>query len=161
MTDRSTDAGSSFTLHRGDVGDAEAITEFVNEAYAKWVPELGYQPLPMNVDYSRAVLEHRIDLLRDEGELVGLIETDVDEEGLVVVNVAVAPRRQGEGLGRRLLAHAEELAGDSACDSIRLFTNVKMTSNIALYERLGYVRVREQTVPGGAIVHLKKVLLVR
>ncbi|MHA7986806.1 GNAT family N-acetyltransferase [Rathayibacter sp. CAU 1779] len=159
MTDRPTDSGSCVTLHRAGLGDAEAITRLVGEAYAKWVPELGYRPLPMTVDYSRAVVEHRIDVLREGGELLGLIETSIDAEGLLVVNVAVAPRRHGEGLGRRLLAHAEELAREAGCGSIRLYTNAKMTSNIALYERIGYVREREEAVNGGAIVHLTKMLI--
>jgi hypothetical protein len=47
--------------------DAAAIRNIVRAAYAKWVPALGREPLPMQADYERAVREHQIDLLYIDG----------------------------------------------------------------------------------------------
>ena len=91
-----------------DVADIRALTR---AAYAKWVPLIGREPLPMIADYERAVLEHRIDLLFAGAQLSGLIETAIKKDHLFIVNVAVAPSRQGRGYGRRLLGQAEALRG--------------------------------------------------
>ena len=59
--------------------DAGAIRSLTREAYSKWVPVLGREPLPMTADYAEAVKKHRIDLLYLDGKLVALIE--IDSEG--------------------------------------------------------------------------------
>ena len=55
--------------------DVAAISALVRAAYEKWVPLIGREPLPMQADYDEAVREHTIDLLYEDDELVGLIET--------------------------------------------------------------------------------------
>jgi GNAT superfamily N-acetyltransferase len=64
----------------------------------------------------------------------------------------VAPDRQGEGLGRLLLVHAERLAPEHA-DRFGLFTGAGSTRNLAMYERAGYHRVGTDD----GLVHLEKV----
>ena len=94
-------------LRRAVPSDAAAIRELTREAYAKWVPLIGREPRPMTADYDTAVRKHRFDLLLNDGVLVALVETVDEGEQLLVENVAVAPRFQGQGFGRMLLAHAE------------------------------------------------------
>jgi hypothetical protein len=55
--------------------DAARIRDLTRAAYAKWIAAIGREPLPTQVDYQRAVVEHTIDLLTVSGALVGLIET--------------------------------------------------------------------------------------
>ena len=50
-----------------------------------------------------------------------------------VENVAVDPERQGEGIGRVLLDHAEEPGAEAGLAEIRLYTHSKMTENRAIY----------------------------
>jgi GNAT superfamily N-acetyltransferase len=136
--------------------DAVAIGALVNAAYAKWVATLGRRPLPMQVDYQRAVRNHRFDLLKSDGALVGLIETVLRPGHLWIENVAVLPTHQGWGLGRRLLAHAEHLAAIAGCGELRLLTNALFTSNIALYRRLGYFVDRQEPLLGGTTLYMSK-----
>ncbi len=78
------------------------------------------------------------------------------EEGFLLDNVAVAPAHQGRGLGRFLLAFAEEEALRQGFDSIYLYAQEVMTENIALYESIGYeeyARRREHDLPR---VYLRK-----
>jgi ribosomal protein S18 acetylase RimI-like enzyme len=63
----------------------------------------------------------------------------IDNEGFFVDNVAVDPSRRGEGLGKALLKLAEAEARHAGFDSIHLYTHEKMTENLAIYSRLGYV----------------------
>jgi GNAT superfamily N-acetyltransferase len=145
-------------LRRARAEDAAAIRALTREAYAKWVPIVGREPRPMGADYDKAVRDHRIDLLYLGGTLAALIET-VDEPGcLLIENVAVAPAFQGRGLGRQLLAHAEQLAAASGCSRIRLFTNRLMAANRLLYARLGYGEDGEETFPGAVAVHMSKAI---
>ncbi len=46
--------------------------------------------------------------------------------------------RQGQGLGRRLVAFAESEARRLGYAELRLYTHATMTENIALYTRLGF-----------------------
>jgi len=39
---------------------------------------------------------------------------------------------------------------------IRLFTNIKMTRNIALYESFGYVETEREPLPDRVILHMSK-----
>ena len=62
-----------------------------------------------------------------------------EPDHLLLDNIAVRPDRQGQGLGRRLIAFAEEQARRLGHSEVRLYTHEKMTENIALYTRLGFV----------------------
>ncbi len=113
-------ASESFELRRAVVADAAAILELTREAYSKWIPVIGREPMPMTADYDEAVRKNRFDLLYVEGKLAALIETIAQADGLLIENVAVSPFFQGRGLGRKLIAHAERLAASLGYREIRL-----------------------------------------
>jgi ribosomal protein S18 acetylase RimI-like enzyme len=143
-------------LRRGAPSDAEAIRELTRQAYAKWTPVIGREPLPMTADYEQAVLRHRFDLIYVGRTLAALIETIAHADHLLIENVAVAPSFQRLGFGRRLLAHAEQVAAASGLRQIRLYTNPRFAGNVALYTRLGYRVDREEEFRGGVVVHMSK-----
>jgi GNAT superfamily N-acetyltransferase len=143
-------------LRQAVAADAPAIRELTREAYAKWVPVIGREPKPMAADYAVAVRKHRFDLLYVEGRLAALIETIAQADHLLVENVAVSPSFQGRGLGRKLMAHAEQVARSSGFGEIRLYTNKLFAENVQLYGRLGYRVDREEEVKGGIAVHMSK-----
>ena len=141
---------------QADVASVRAVTR---AAYAKWVPLIGREPLPMGADYERAVAEHWIDLWEEDGRLVALIEVVPRETHLLIENLAVLPEQQGRGLGDRLLRHAEELALSLGYGEIRLYTNAAFTANLAFYAKRGYREFRRETmVPGSVAVHMHKLL---
>ena len=82
---------------RAGPADAAAIRDLTRRAYARWVPVIGREPLPMRADYEKAAAEHRFDLLEEGGALVALLETIAHPDHLLIENVAVAPDRQGRG----------------------------------------------------------------
>ena len=141
-------------LATGD--DVEVVTKLTRAAYAKWVPVIGREPLPMKADYAAAIRNHRIDLLYVESEVAALIETIQHPEDLLIENVAVAPHFQKRGYGRRMVAHAEQLAVKAGLSQIRLYTNVKFEENLRLYESLGYEFEREEALNGGSVIHMLK-----
>lgn len=140
--------------------DASAIAALVRAAYARWVPVIGREPMPMRVDYAEALTRHRIDLVEAEGALVGLIETLQHPDHLWIENIAVSPQSQGRGHGRALLAHAETLARAAGCAELRLLTNAAFASNVALYQKSGYAIDRSEPFHlGGTTLYLSKTLI--
>jgi ribosomal protein S18 acetylase RimI-like enzyme len=143
-------------LRQAMAADAPAIRELTREAYAKWVPVIGREPKPMTADYAAAVRKHRFDLLHVEGKLAALIETIAEGDHLLIENVAVSPSFQGRGLGRKLMAHADQIAMSLGFGEIRLYTNKLFAENVQLYSRLGYRVDREEELSDGIAVHMSK-----
>ncbi len=147
-----------FTLRRAVAADAAAVRAVVRDAYAKWVPAIGREPKPMTANYNTAIRLNRVDLAHVEGELAGLIETIDRSDHLLIENVAVAPQRHGQGLGRALMAHAETVARAAGYREVRLYTNRRFEANVQLYLRLGYSIDREEEGPLGVTVYMSKSL---
>ena len=138
--------------------DIEMVRDLVRRAYAKWVPVIGREPMPMQADYAGAIREHDIDLLYMDGKLVVLIETIVASDHLFIENVAVAPEHQGRGFGRRLLNHAEHKARDARVSELRLLTNAAFAENIRLYQGFGFQIDRAEPFMGGMTTHMSKII---
>ncbi|MDE1173178.1 MAG: GNAT family N-acetyltransferase [Parvibaculaceae bacterium] len=144
------------TIRPATADDIEAITALTRAAYAKWVPLIGREPLPMKADYAEAFKKHRFDLLFTGSEMAALIETVPRNGDLLIENVAVSPAFRKRGYGRRLLALAEEHAREAGFPCIRLYTNALFEENIKLYLALGYEIEREEPLNGGTAVHMRK-----
>jgi GNAT superfamily N-acetyltransferase len=147
---------SALEMRRAAAADAAAVRSLTRQAYAKWVAVTGREPKPMGADYDRAVREHRVDLAYCDGTLAGLIEMIAEADHLLVENVAVAPAFQKQGIGRRLMAHAEAVALGLDYALVRLYTNKLFAENVALYGRLGYRIDREENTERGIAVHMSK-----
>ncbi|WP_434722431.1 GNAT family N-acetyltransferase [Mesorhizobium sp. RIZ17] len=149
---------SSLEFRPAEPADAAAIKAVVREAYAKWVPVIGREPLPMRVDYDKAVREHRFELAIENGRIIGLIETMAHEDHIWIENVAVAPAAQGRGIGRKLLDSAERAALEAGFRELRLLTNSAFEANVSLYKRHGYAVDREEPFMNGTTVYMSKSL---
>ncbi len=150
---------SSIELRPATPADAAAIKAIVRTAYAKWVPVIGREPLPMRADYDKALGEHRFDLAIENGRIVGLIETIAHDDHIWIENVAVAPEAQGRGVGRKLLDSAERTAVEAGLRDLRLLTNGAFEANVRLYRRHGYAIDREEPFMNGTTVYMSKRLL--
>jgi N-acetylglutamate synthase-like GNAT family acetyltransferase len=145
------------SLRRAAPNDVSAIRELSRTAYAKWVPLIGREPMPMTADYERAVTEHIIDLYEAGGQLLALIEMIPTRDHLLIENIAVRPDQQGKGLGDRLLRHAEAVALSLGLVETQLYTNAAFGSNLEFYSKRGYREYRRGTmVPGSIKVFMRK-----
>jgi N-acetylglutamate synthase-like GNAT family acetyltransferase len=146
-------------FRRATSADIAKVRELTRAAYAKWIPLIGREPKPMSADYAKAVAEHVIDLYELEGQLVGLIEVIPAPTYLLVENVAVLPGMQGNGIGNRLMQHAESVARTLQLRELRLYTNAAFTTNLSFYLRRGFEEFRrEPLASGGMVVHMRKPL---
>lgn len=150
---------TQFVLRLAQACDAAAVTTVVRAAYSKWVPVIGREPMPMRADYGRNIHEHRIDLLVADDRIVGVLETMNRPDHLWIENIAVTPELQGNGLGGRLLDHAEVLASNAGLGQVRLLTNGAFETNVALYRHAGYVADRTEPFMGGTTVYMTKRLM--
>jgi GNAT superfamily N-acetyltransferase len=88
---------------------------------------------------------------------VGVIVLSVEDEGgFLIDNVAVDPSMRGKGLGKALLEFAEGEARRGGFDSICLYTHEKMTENLALYSRIGYVEYDRRSQGDFSLVYMRK-----
>ncbi|NKJ03001.1 GNAT family N-acetyltransferase [Novosphingobium sp. SG707] len=138
--------------------DADAVTTVTRAAYAKWVPVIGREPLPMKADHAAHIRDHRADLLLVGNEVAALVEIIQRHDDLMIENVAVAPAFQKRGYGRKMVAHAERLAAEAGFEAVRLYTNAKFEENICLYKSLGYDIEREEAITDGILVHMVKAI---
>lgn len=145
-------------LRRAGELDAAVIRALTRAAYAKWIPVLGREPMPMQADYEIAVRDHMIDLLFCRDVLTGLIELKREVNHLLIVNVAVQPLFQKGGYGRLLLAHAEKVALALGITEVRLYTGKLMVENVQMYQRAGYSVYREEPFKDTVAVHMKKLI---
>lgn len=144
-------------IRRATAADSANVRTLTRAAYAKWVPLIGREPLPMTADYDRAVAEHIVELLEQDGRLVGLVELVPENTFLMIENLAVDPGHQRQGVGERLLRHAEDLARSLGHSETRLYTNAAFAANIAFYARRGYEEFeRRSIVPGSMTVFMRK-----
>jgi ribosomal protein S18 acetylase RimI-like enzyme len=144
-------------LRRATAAHAEKLTALARAAYARHVPVVGREPMPMTADWARLLSEQEIWILEGSaGEVVASLALDVQADHVMVWSVAVAPAQQQRGLGRRLMAFAEERASALRRPELRLFTNARMAGNIALYRRLGYREARREELPDRVLVHMSK-----
>jgi ribosomal protein S18 acetylase RimI-like enzyme len=138
--------------------DASKVAELVDDAYGHYVERIGVLPGPMTDDYAEVIGTHRVTVAEQHGAVVGVIVLAVTDEGFLVDNVAVHPGHRGRGLGRALLEFAEAEARRAGFDSIYLYTHEKMTENLALYAKIGYVEYERRSQGAFSLVYLRKQL---
>ena len=110
----------------------------------------------MRADYEALINEDAVTLAIAEGSIVGVLVLRPQPDSLLLENVAVVPGQQGRGIGRALIAFAEDRARHLKVDKITLYTNARMTENLSLYRRLGYVEVGRRREHGFSRVFFEK-----
>ena len=140
--------------------DLEAIVDCVRAAYTVYVPRMGREPAPMGADYAELIGRGVVYVLPgpegEGGSVRGVLVAYPLEGAFFIENVAVQPRYQGQGLGRRLLELAEALARAAGFSELRLYTNELMTENLALYAHLGFAEYARGEEHGFHRVYLRK-----
>jgi GNAT superfamily N-acetyltransferase len=145
-----------YFLRSANVADVPKVSALVDAAYGHYVERLGMLPRPMTEDYSEVIANRRVTVAESHGTIVGLIVLAVDDEGFLIDIVAVDPSYRGKGLGRVLLEFAEAEARRAGFDSIYLYTHEKMSENVAIYSRIGYVEYDRRSQGRFSLVYMRK-----
>lgn len=136
--------------------DLAAIQQVVSDAYTIYVARIGQPPGPMRDDYRARIAAGSAWVADCDGDVAGLIVLVVEPGALQIDNVAVSPGRQGHGIGRALLGFAEDEARRQSIRRLTLYTNEKMTENLALYPALGWRETGRAEQDGYARVFFEK-----
>jgi len=145
-------------IRAATAGDVSAIAQIVDQAYRHYIPRIGKPPGPMLDDYAARVAEGAVWVLEEAAVIAAIVVLLPAPDYLLLDNIAVAPERQGSGLGRRLLAFAEAEASRRGYREIRLYTHQTMVENQRLYASIGYEETGRGAEAGYDRVFMRKQL---
>ena len=146
------------TIRLAEPGDVDVLRGIATAAYQRYVARIGRPPAPMTADYDQAVRSGQTWVAVQDGQVTGFVVLVPEPGYLLVENLAVRPADQGRGIGRRLLALAEQHARDLGLSEIRLYTNEAMTENLGYYPRRGYIETHRADQDGFHLVFYRKPL---
>ena len=140
--------------------DADLVREISAAAYLPaYLAILGAAPRPAFEDPAPRIARAEVHLLERSGQVLGVLMLEPAADHLTIYSLAVRPSAQGTGLGRALLAFADGMAIEAGLREVRLYTNTRMSRNVALYRAAGFVEsgVREHpSRPGEFLVDMAK-----
>jgi N-acetylglutamate synthase-like GNAT family acetyltransferase len=149
----------TYVIRPASEADHDAVVACVQAAYHKYIARIGRKPRPLLSDY-RALIAQNVTyiLVNEQDAICGLIVMYPEENSMLIDNIAIDPRYQGQGLGSQLMAFAEQQARAAQLPSLYLFTNELMTENLGIYHHLGFVEEERRDVGGYHLVFLRKLL---
>ncbi|ABQ30272.1 MULTISPECIES: GNAT family N-acetyltransferase [Acidiphilium] len=141
--------------------DLAAVARITAAAYGPYVAEFGAPPVPMTDDHAARIARGETFLAEIAHDPVGLVSLELHDDHALVFSVAVDPPSQGRGLAGALLRFAETRARGAGRRELRLYTNARMTRNIAIYLAHGFRETGRRPHPhraGWTLVDMAKTL---
>ena len=139
----------------GSAGEVLTVQRAAYLAEAQAYGDPGIPPLTETLEEVAAAVAAGSVLTATSGpRVVGAVRGTVADGVLSVGRLAVAPDRQGRGIGDALLAAVERTPGATRAV---LFTGARSEGSLRLYRRWGYEEERREPYgPGLELVHLAK-----
>jgi len=145
---------ASRTVRVARSGDVAALVDLIESAYRGersrqgWTHEAdllaGQRTDPEMVTAAVTAPDGVVLVAEQDGDLLACCQLERRDDHVYFGMFAVAPGRQGGGLGRELLAEAERYATQQwHAGEMRMTVIVQRDDLIAWYERRGYVRTGE------------------
>jgi GNAT superfamily N-acetyltransferase len=139
---------------RATAADLPAIKALIDAAYARYLTRMDKPPGPMLRDYGPSI---EAGTTWVTGSPITAVLTLYPRDGhLLIENIAVHPKAQGQGLGRALMSFAEQEAARRGLTRMTLVTHEVMTENQAIYTRLGYTEVERRAEDGYRRICMEK-----
>jgi GNAT superfamily N-acetyltransferase len=143
-------------IRKAVAGEDGAVRAVVLAAYERYVAVIGTAPGPMLDDYAARIAADQVWVLEDGGAIAGVLVLEDGPDCFLLDNIAVAPDRQGRGIGRTLLDFAEAEAVRCGWGTITLYTHALMVENLAIYAARGYVERERRREKGFDRVYMEK-----
>ena len=142
---------SEHIMRRADAEDRAIVQRISADAYIPaYMAVLGTIPKPAIEDYGPYIRKGEVWILEVEGEPTGIAVLQENDDHLLIYSIAVKPGAQRRGYGTELLRFAERRAREIGLQELRLYTNERMESNLALYRRCGFVETGKRPHPSRA-----------
>jgi GNAT superfamily N-acetyltransferase len=144
-------------IRKAVAADEPAIRACAEQAYTRYVAAIGRKPAPMVADFAAQIADGHVHAaVSDTDELQGFIVFFAEDDAMFLENVAVQPAAVGKGIGKALISFCEAEARRLGLAAVRLYTNEKMTENLSIYPRLGYIETGRRTEHGFNRVFFEK-----
>jgi GNAT superfamily N-acetyltransferase len=125
-------------IRRGARDDVAALTRLINAAFT--VEQVAFDGDRVDAQGVREYMKSGTFLLtEDAAGLAGCVYIEMHGERSYLGLLSVEPKRQGCGLGRKLMAEAENFARDAGCRAMDLrVISPRAEQLLPFYLRLGY-----------------------
>lgn len=156
MTDGGLLQSGGLALRRAETADMASLLALQRAAYARNRALLGVEPIPLQADYAAIMREMEVWVADKDGRLAGALILEPRADDLLIWSIASDPVTQGAGLGRTLLAAAEERARQLRCTVVRLYTGTPLAHLVSWYGRHGFTVERIEALSDRSITHMIK-----
>ena len=155
--------GEGISIRTAQNGDVPALVGLINAAFI--VEQFVFDGDRINREETQAFMETgRFLVAEDSAGLAGCVYVEVRNERGYLGLLAVDPGRQGEGLGRTLVAAAEDYFRAEGCRAVDLRIISPRTPLPSFYRHLGYAEIGtaafspslQSKVPGHYIIMSKQ-----
>jgi ribosomal protein S18 acetylase RimI-like enzyme len=143
------------SIRRATPDDTDRIRAIARAAYIKYVSRIGREPAPMVSDFAALIAVGHVIVAEDREGIKGYLIGWPEADAYFIDNIAVDPEHQGHGLGRYLIEYAATEAKRLWLPAVRLYTNVAMTENLAMYAHIGFVETHRATEHGFERAYLR------
>lgn len=152
----------SISIHVAVSGDIPALVRLINAAFI--VEQFVFDGHRINAEETQAFMETgKFLVAHDSTGFAGCVYLEIRKDRGYLGLLAVHPQRQGTGLGRKLVAAAEDYFRAAGCRAVDLRVISQRTPLPPFYRRLGYVETGtapfspslQTKVPGHYIVMSK------
>jgi ribosomal protein S18 acetylase RimI-like enzyme len=121
-------------------GDAGELSELFALAKGVFGAESGWD----DRHTLEALEDDTLFVARVEGSVAGYVALRPGRARVRIEQLLVAPHHEGEGVGRRLLAHAEGYAISTGAEAVEIVVEDDNDRALDLYRRSGFVSAGEQ-----------------
>ena len=140
--------GMDHKIERATPADVPILNKLVNSAYRGESSRKGWATEADLIDGTRIDEAAMLDLINDknttvlkyteDGAILGCVELRKENDSLYLGMLTVNPDLQSRGIGKKLMATAEEFARQQRCKKIRMTVVSVRDKLIAWYVRYGY-----------------------
>jgi len=141
---------------RDDLQEILDLQYLAYQSEAMLLNNFSIPPLKQTIEEVKQEFDNGIFLkvVDKDGVIIGSVRACAKNGTLFIGKLIVQPNLQGQGIGTNLLTEIEKVCPQ---ERFELFTSDRSEKNIRLYERLGYVKFREQEVtPELKFIYLRK-----
>jgi ribosomal protein S18 acetylase RimI-like enzyme len=141
---------------RKDLQEIHNLQYLAYQGEAKLCSNPNIPPLTQTIENVETEFDKGVFLkaLNENDVIVGSVRAYSENGTLHIGKLIVHPDLQGQGIGTKLLQEIERVC---PYERYELFTSTKSERNIKLYERVGYVKFKEEDVSDGLrFIYLSK-----
>ena len=117
--------------------DASALAACIDAAYAQYAGRIFDLP-SVSDGCSEDIATNQVWIAVQGNEVIAGLVLVAGDGAMKLANLAVHPDHSGKGLGRKLIALAEQEAKQQGFSEMRLNTHADMPENVKRYEYLGW-----------------------